>query len=187
MFSFKQDLALAPHGKGHIVRVCIYPGTFDPITIGHLDIIQRGARLFDKVIVGVASSSSKGPLFNVNERVGLVEAQLVKLRKKGLNLEVRSFDTLLMEFAVNCQAKAILRGIRAVSDYEYELQMAGMNHQINPNVETVFLTASENMQFVASSLVKEVARLRGDVSSFVPEEVNQALKDRFQITDTIQF
>ena len=169
------------------MRICIYPGTFDPITIGHLDIVQRGARLFDKVIVGVASSSSKGPLFNVNERVGLVETQLEKLRQDGLNVEVRPFDTLLMEFAVACQAQAILRGIRAVSDYEYELQMAGMNHQINPNVETVFLTASESMQFVASSLVKEVARLKGDVSAFVPAEVNQALKDRFEISETIKF
>lgn len=169
------------------MRICVYPGTFDPITNGHLDIIQRGARLFDKVIVGVAASAGKGPLFNMNERVGLIEEQLVKLRAKGLDVEVRAFDNLLMEFAVSCQAQVILRGIRAVSDYEYELQMAGMNAQINPKVETVFLTASESMQFVASSLVKEVCRLKGDVSEFVPKEVNIALKQRFNIAQALKF
>ena len=169
------------------MRICVYPGTFDPITNGHLDIIQRGARLFDKVIVGVAASSKKGPLFNMNERVGLIETQLQRLRLKGLDVEVRAFDNLLMEFAVSCKAQVVLRGIRAVSDYEYELQMAGMNAQINPKVETVFLTASENMQFVASSLVKEVCRLKGDVSDFVPAEVNEALKQRFNISEPLKF
>jgi pantetheine-phosphate adenylyltransferase len=150
-------------------RVAIYPGTFDPVTNGHLDIITRAARLVDRLVIGVARNIGKGPLFPLDERVALVaeECAAVALRT-GTPIDVVSFETLLIEFARASKARIIIRGLRAVSDFDYEFQMAGMNYRLDPTVETVFLTASEHHQFISSRFVKEIARLGGDVSSFVP-------------------
>ncbi len=150
-------------------RVGLYPGTFDPITNGHIDIIFRAARLVDRLVVGVARNAGKGPLFPVGERLALVrdECALVT-QKSGTRIEVESFDTLLIEFARSLGASMIIRGLRAVSDFDYEFQMAGMNWRLDHAIETVFLMASERHQFISSRFVKEIARLGGDVSSFVP-------------------
>jgi pantetheine-phosphate adenylyltransferase len=163
-----------------VERVGVYPGTFDPITKGHLDIIQRAARLVDRLIVAVASNDGKGPLFTTAERVAMVENEIAQLPANGTMIEVRSFDTLLMHFAVTIGAATIIRGLRAVSDFEYEFQMAGMNAKINPSVETVFLMASDRHQFISSRFVKEVGRLGGDISAFVGPEVNAILAERFR-------
>jgi pantetheine-phosphate adenylyltransferase len=161
-------------------RIAIYPGTFDPITYGHQDIIQRAARIVDRLIVGVASNAGKGPLFTVEERVALVSDDIGGWRTKSGNaIEVRAFDSLLMNFAIACQAEVIIRGLRAVSDFEYEFQMAGMNTRLNPDVETVFLMASERCQFISSRFVKEIGRLGGDISSFVSPLVQERLNDRW--------
>jgi len=150
-------------------RVGVYPGTFDPVTNGHLDIITRASRLVDKLVIGVARNIGKGPLFPLDERVALVEAECAAVSARtGTPIEVVSFDTLLIEFARAAGAKMIVRGLRAVSDFDYEFQMAGMNYRLDPDIETVFLTASEHHQFISSRFVKEIARLGGDVSSFVP-------------------
>ena len=157
-----------------ISRVGIYPGTFDPLTNGHLDIIARGTRVVDKLVIGIAANPGKGPFFTLEERVEMLEEQVAKLRNgDGSRIEVRSFDNLLMHFVVELGASMILRGLRAVSDFEYEFQMAGMNTRLNPKVETIFLMASERQQFIASRFVKEVAVLGGDIRSFVPAEVEQ--------------
>ena len=151
------------------LRVGLYPGTFDPVTNGHLDVIARAARLLDKLVVGVAVNTGKGPLFSLEERVELVEAEIAQIAtQNGMVIEVMPFDTLLVHFARKIGASMIVRGLRAVSDYDYEVQMAGMNHRMAPDVETVFLMASERHQFIASRLVKEIAVLGGDISSFVP-------------------
>jgi pantetheine-phosphate adenylyltransferase len=151
------------------VLVGLYPGTFDPVTNGHLDIIARGARLVHRLIVGVASSLGKEPLFTIDERVDLVRAETTPIGERcGIEIEVRPFRGLLVEFAREVGAGMILRGLRAVSDFDYELQMAGMNHRLDREIETVFLMAGESHQFIASRLVKEVARMGGDISSFVP-------------------
>jgi pantetheine-phosphate adenylyltransferase len=157
--------------KGRIMaeRVGVYPGTFDPVTNGHLDIITRASRLVDKLVIGVARNIGKGPLFPLDERVALVEAECAAVSARtGTPIEVVSFDTLLIEFARAAGARMIVRGLRAVSDFDYEFQMAGMNYRLDPDIETVFLTASEHHQFISSRFVKEIARLGGDVSSFVP-------------------
>ncbi len=169
------------------MRTGIYPGTFDPITLGHMDIIQRGARLFDRLIVGVAYNPDKQPLFSLEERVAQVDRELAKLRAKGLDVSAEPFSNLLMAFVVEHKGTAILRGIRAVSDYEYEFQMASMNARINPAVETVFLTASEGQHFIASRLVKEIAKLGGDVSGFVSPDINQALREVYKTQEVIRF
>lgn len=169
------------------MRTGIYPGTFDPITLGHMDIIQRGARLFDRLIVGVAYNPDKQPLFSLEERVAQVDHELSKLRARGLDVVAAPFSNLLMAFVVEHKGAAILRGIRAVSDYEYEFQMASMNARINPAVETVFLTASEGQHFIASRLVKEIAKLGGDVAGFVSPDVNAALRERYGNQDVIRF
>jgi pantetheine-phosphate adenylyltransferase len=148
-------------------RVAVYPGTFDPITNGHIDVISRAARLCDRLIVGVAINIGKGPLFDLEDRVALVRDE-VALLDDGLRIEVRPFDSLLIAFARSVGASMIVRGLRAVSDFDYEFQMAGMNRRMDPVIETVFLMASETNQFISSRFVKEVARLGGDVSSFVP-------------------
>jgi pantetheine-phosphate adenylyltransferase len=151
------------------LRVGLYPGTFDPVTNGHLDVIARAARLLDKLVVGVAMSSGKGPLLSLDERVELVEAEIARIAtQNGMVIEVLPFDTLLIDFARKVGATMIVRGLRAVSDFDYEFQQAGMNYRMDPEIETVFLMASERHQFIASRLVKEVAMLGGDISSFVP-------------------
>lgn len=150
-------------------RVGLYPGTFDPITNGHLDVIARASRLLDKLVVGVAINTGKGPLLPLEERVELVRAEIETIAmRNGIMIEVIPFDTLLIDFARKVGASMIVRGLRAVSDFDYEFQMAGMNYRMAPDVETVFLMASETHQFIASRLVKEVAMLGGDISSFVP-------------------
>jgi len=154
--------------KGRM-RVGLYPGTFDPVTTGHVDVIARAARLLDKLVVGVSISSGKGPLFTLEERVELVTAEVAEIgARNGTAIEVRPFQGLLVDFARQVGAAMIIRGLRAVSDFDYEFQMAGMNYRMAPDIETVFLMASERHQFIASRLVKEVAALGGDISSFVP-------------------
>jgi pantetheine-phosphate adenylyltransferase len=153
-------------------RVGIYPGTFDPITNGHVDIIARATRVVDRLVIAVAANPGKGPMFSLQERVEMLHEQVSLMRNgDGTCIEVRPFDKLLMHFVEDLEATIILRGLRAVSDFEYEFQMAGMNTRLNPRVETIFLMASERQQFIASRFVKEVARLGGDISPFVPAEV----------------
>lgn len=153
-------------------RIGVYPGTFDPVTNGHMDIISRATRIVDHLVIGVAVNAGKGPLFSLEERVEMLEEQVVRLRNgDGTRIKVRPFSNLLMHFVQEVGASVILRGLRAVSDFEYEFQMAAMNARLNGNVETAFLMASENHQFIASRFVKEVARLGGDIASFVPDGV----------------
>ncbi len=152
--------------------IVLYPGTFDPITHGHTDLIRRALGICDKVVVAVAVSKKKDPCFPVEERVALVEKATAHLG----NVEVRSFSGLTVEFAREVGARAILRGLRAVSDFEYEFQMASMNRNLNPEVESLFLTPAEEFAFVSSSLVREIARMGGDVSHFVDPAVGAALK-----------
>jgi pantetheine-phosphate adenylyltransferase len=160
-------------------RAGVYPGTFDPVTNGHLDIISRAARILDRLVIGVAKNIGKGPLFPLDERVALVreEADAVSARI-GTPIDVVSFDTLLIDFARASGAQVIVRGLRAVSDFDYEFQMAGMNYRLDPQIETVFLMASEHHQFISSRFVKEIARLGGDVSSFVSPLTLQRTLDR---------
>jgi len=162
-------------------RVAIYPGTFDPITNGHIDIIRRAARLVDRLVIGVSTNAGKGPLFAVEERVAMVQAEVEDLALPPGNgsVEVRAFDNLLMHFAQSVGAHMILRGLRAVSDFEYEFQMAGMNSRLDPAVETVFLMASDRHQFISSRFVKEIGQLGGDINSFVSAKVAARLAHRF--------
>lgn len=153
-------------------RIAIYPGTFDPITNGHMDLIERATHLFDTVIVAVAKATSKAPVFNLDERVELASEVLNGFK----NVEVCGFDILLVEFMKQKNATIILRGLRAVSDFEYEFQLASMNRHLSDTVETVFLTPAEQYTFISSSLVREIARLGGDVSQFVDPKVVAALK-----------
>ncbi|MGE4063605.1 MAG: pantetheine-phosphate adenylyltransferase [Rhodospirillaceae bacterium] len=176
----KQSRASADRGDDGRLRTGVYPGTFDPVTNGHLDIISRASRLVDRLIVAVAVNAGKGPLFSLKERVDMCRAEVGKLQLNGMQVEVVPFDTLLMDFVTARGAKLIIRGLRAVSDFEYEFQMAGMNTRINPKVETVFLMASENQQFIASRLVKEVASLGGDISTFVPKGVNERVRRKYK-------
>ncbi|MBN2751669.1 MAG: pantetheine-phosphate adenylyltransferase [Rhodospirillaceae bacterium] len=163
------------------VGIGIYPGTFDPITNGHLDIVTRSLRLVDHLIVGVAVSAGKSPMFSVDERVAMAHREVMALNlPPGKTAEVRPFGNLLMNFALDCDAKFIIRGLRAVSDFEYEFQMCGMNVRLNSDIETVFLMASERNQFISSRFVKEVGRLGGNVGEFVPPEVQKDLSKRFQ-------
>ena len=151
-------------------HVGVYPGTFDPVTNGHLDIIDRAARILDRLVIGVAMNAGKGPLFPLDERVELVRAETGAIAARtGTRVEVVPFEGLLIGFARQVGAGVIIRGLRAVSDFDYEFQMAGMNHRLDPGVETVFLMASETHQFISSRFVKEIARLGGDVASFVPK------------------
>lgn len=167
----------------HQPLVGVYPGTFDPITLGHLDIIRRATKVVDHLIVAVARNAGKGPLFVTDERVELVQNELDQLAARGeVNdavVEVRAFDNLLMHFCQSVGARVIIRGLRAVSDFEYEFQMAGMNARLEPKIETVFLMASERQQFISSRFVKEIGQLGGDVSSFVTAQVHERLDDKF--------
>lgn len=158
-----------------MTNIAIYPGTFDPITNGHLDLVTRAARIFDGVIVAIAESKLKGPLFSLEQRVSLA-VQAVE----GLpNVEVIAFDNLLVECAREHRANVILRGLRAVSDFEFEFQLAGMNRHLGPEIETLFLTPSEKYAFISSSVIREIAKLGGDISPFVSEPVRQALATVF--------
>jgi len=162
-------------------RVGLYPGTFDPVTNGHMDIIQRGSKLVDRLIIGVAINADKGPLFSLEERVEILEAECAKITGRA-KIEVKPFDTLLMTYAEKIGAQIIIRGLRAVSDFEYEFAMVGMNHKLNPEIETVFLMADPTHQAVASRLVKEIARLQGSVAHFVPQDVERRLRAKFRIS-----
>ena len=157
-------------------RIAVYPGTFDPITNGHTDLVARAARVFPRVLVAIAESPHKKPLFNLEERISLSRNQLAHLA----NVEVVGFSNLLVEFVQQIGATIIIRGLRAVSDFEYEFQLASMNRHLAPKVETMFLTPDEDFSFISSSLVKEIARLDGDVSEFVAREVQQAMQKRFK-------
>jgi pantetheine-phosphate adenylyltransferase len=158
-----------------VPKIAMYPGTFDPVTNGHIDLIERACQIFDKLYVAVAISANKSPLFELDERVRLIQHSTAKIPK----VEVVGFDSLSIDFAVELDAQVLVRGLRAVSDFEYEFQLASANRRLAPEVETVFLTPLETNSFLSSSLVKEIASHGGDVSSFVPEEVGQALKDKF--------
>lgn len=162
------------------MKIAIYPGTFDPITFGHLDIIRRAADLFDHFIVAAAKDNYKNPLFSLEERVSMIESEIKKL-PQGKNISVEKFEGLLVEFANKKGAKAIVRGLRAVSDFEFEFQMFGMNSQLNPTIQTIFLPASESNHFIASRLVKEVARLGGDVSKFISPDVEKILRQKLAL------
>jgi pantetheine-phosphate adenylyltransferase len=146
----------------------VYPGTFDPVTYGHLDIIERTLPIIDKLIVAVAVNKGKSPLFDVSERIDMIETEVARLAVNGKSIVVWPFEELLVNFASSVGANVIIRGLRAVSDFEYEFQMAGTNARLNSSVETVFLMASDRNQFTSSRLVKEIAGLGGDISSFVP-------------------
>ncbi len=150
------------------MKIAVYPGTFDPVTLGHLDIIRRGAHLVDKLVIGVTTNPSKEPMFTVAERLAMVRREIDGIPG---NLEVVEFDSLLMDFAEAQGASAILRGLRAVADFEYEFQMAGMNQQLNDDIETVFLMADVSLQPIASKLVKEIARYGGAIEKFVTPAV----------------
>jgi pantetheine-phosphate adenylyltransferase len=161
-------------------RIGIYPGTFDPITNGHTDIILRATKIVDRLVIGVARNIGKGPLFSTEERVAIVQEEIDNLvdAEKCRRFVVEPYDLLTMHFAMEVGATVIVRGLRAVSDFEYEFQMAGMNNRLNPNVETVFLMANDKYQFIASRFVKEIAQLGGEVSHFVSPRVAQRIADR---------
>ncbi|WP_370303433.1 pantetheine-phosphate adenylyltransferase [Pseudooceanicola sp.] len=163
------------------MRVALYPGTFDPITFGHTDIIRRASVLVDKLVIGVAINRDKKPLFSLEERVAMIKPEIDALSKEtGTQIIAHPFENLLIDCAHDVGAQIIVRGLRAVADFEYEFQMVGMNRTLDASVETVFLMADAKRKAIASKLVKEIARLDGDVSKFVPPHVNTALIERFQ-------
>ena len=155
------------------MKIAVYPGTFDPITLGHLDIIRRGAHLADKLVIGVTTNPSKEPMFSVAERLGMMRREVAGI---AAAIEVVEFDSLLMDFAEAQGATMILRGLRAVADFEYEFQMAGMNQQLNDDIETVFLMADASLQPIASKLVKEIARYGGAIDKFVTPAVAEDVR-----------
>lgn len=162
------------------MRTGLYPGTFDPITMGHVDIIKRACKLVDKLVIGVAINRDKGPLFTLEERVAMVEAECAKMTEAfGTEIVAHPFENLLIDCARDVGAEFIIRGLRAVADFEYEYQMVGMNRKLDASVTTVFLMAEAEHQAIASKLVKEIARLGGDVSSFVTPAVNAALREKY--------
>ena len=160
--------------------IAIYPGSFDPLTNGHLDLIDRGSRIFDQLIVGILRNPEKDPLFSVEER----REMLIQMARKWDNVSVDTFDGLLVDFARRVRASAILRGIRAISDYEYELQMALMNRKLAPQLETVFMASAEAFSYLSSRLVKDIARLRGPVHDLVPPLVAERLRDKLGLPPT---
>ena len=158
------------------MKTIVYPGTFDPITNGHIDLIERASTLFDKLIVGIASSQKKSPLFDIDERIALATESLQHLP----NVEIKGFDYLLVNFVKDCGGVAVMRGLRAVSDFEYEFQLANMNRALSPEIESIFLTPAEKFSYISSSLVREISSLDGDVTKFVPTNVANALLKKFQ-------
>ena len=173
MGKWGQDMALE--------RVGVYPGTFDPITSGHMEVIRRSLRLVDKLVIGPATNIGKGPLFSLQERIDIIKDDIEDFSAADkARIQIAPFDGLLIHFAREVGASVIIRGLRAVSDFEYEIQMANMNARMEPNIETIFLMASDRHQFIASSLVKDIARLGGDTSQFVSKKVFQRLKDKFK-------
>ena len=164
------------------IRTGVYPGTFDPITNGHVDIISRATRLVDRLIIGVANNAGKGPMFSQSERLEMVRAETKQIAKNNsIIIDVEPMAGLLMHFAADAGAAMIIRGLRAVSDFDFEFQMVGMNARLNPSIETVFLMASESHQFIASRFVKEIANLGGDISSFVSKPVAERLRERTKV------
>ncbi|WP_209425786.1 pantetheine-phosphate adenylyltransferase [Pararhodobacter sp. SW119] len=162
------------------MRVGLYPGTFDPVTLGHIDIIKRACVLVDRLVIGVAINRDKGPLFSLDERVSMVEAESAKLSERfGTEIVAHPFENLLIDCARDVGAQIIIRGLRAVADFEYEYQMVGMNRALDDRIETVFLMAEARHQAIASKLVKEIARLGGDVSKFVTPAVNTRMRENF--------
>jgi pantetheine-phosphate adenylyltransferase len=162
------------------MRTAIYPGSFDPLTNGHLDVIERAVKLFDRVIVAVARNEDKQPLFTLDERLGLVRRSIQHLP----GVAADSFDCLLVDYVDRCGAQAIVRGLRAISDFEFEFQLALMNRKLNENVETIFMMPKDTYTFLSSRMIKEIARLGGDVSAFVPAHVQNALTARLKIAST---
>ena len=158
------------------MKKAIYPGSFDPVTLGHLDVIERASKLFDHLIIGVLNNSAKTPLFSVEERVNMIEAATKHLS----NVEVKSFGGLTVDFAMDCEAYAVVRGLRAVTDFEYELQIAQLNRVINSQIDTVFLTTDLKYAYLSSSSVKEVAAYGGDISNFVTPSVEAEVKKKFE-------
>ena len=161
------------------MRTGLYPGTFDPVTLGHRDIISRACTLVDRLVIGVAINRDKGPLFTLEERVAMIEEECARIDYNGCEIVVHPFENLLIDCAVDVGAQTIIRGLRAVSDFEYEFQMVGMNRAMNAEIETVFLMADAGHQAIASKLVKEIARLGGDISKFVPASVAEKLLKKF--------
>ena len=162
-----------------MTRIGVYPGTFDPITVGHFDIIKRALHVVDKLVIAVALDTGKEPLFDLPLRAALVQEDVNSLGADAKRVEVRAFSGLLMNFAEEAGAKIVIRGLRAVSDFEYEFQMACMNSRLNPTIETLFLTASEDTHFISSRFVKQIGRLGGDISSFVSPNVAKRLREHF--------
>jgi len=163
------------------MKIGLYPGTFDPLTNGHLDIIIRSLSLCDKLIIAVAKNTSKNPLFSISKRIDIINEALISTKIDNKLVYAKSFDNLLIDFAKISSVSIIIRGLRVVSDFDYEFQMAGMNKRLNSDIETVFLMASETNQFIASRFVKEVASFGGDVSSFVPKNVNNEIIKKFSL------
>ena len=163
-------------------RTGLYPGTFDPITKGHVDIITRASKLVDRLVIGVAINRDKGPLFSLDERVELVREELQQVDLDGCEIDVLPYENLLVHFAQDVGAGIIIRGLRAVSDFEYEFQMVGMNGRLSQEIQTVFLMATDKYQFIASRLVKEIARLGGDVHAFVSPSIATRLYERYGST-----
>jgi len=162
------------------MRTGLYPGTFDPITLGHIDIIKRACSLVDRLVIGVAINRDKGPLFTLEERVAMVEAECAKLSAEtGTEIVAHPFENLLIDCARDVGAQMIIRGLRAVADFEYEYQMVGMNRHLDDSIETVFLMAEAQYQAIASKLVKEIARLGGDIQHFVTPDVQQAVLEKY--------
>ena len=159
----------------------IYPGTFDPVTFGHLDIVTRATHFLDKLIISVAENKHKKPFFDVEERISMVNVSLKKIKSNSCEIKVISFNNLLVDHAQICKAQVIVRGLRAVADFEYEFQMAGMNAKLNPELETLFLMASENLQLTSARFVKEVAFHKGNIKPFVPKNVIENFKKKLRI------